>query len=89
MAKTVLLGNEKEQKEKAQKKAVKAKKKQGRRGPIRFVKDIWSELKKVTWPTKKELFSYTMAVIAVVVGAALLIGLVDFGLSQLFSLIVG
>ena len=65
------------------------KKKQGRRGPIRFVKDIWSELKKVTWPTKKELFSYTMAVIAVVVGAALLIGLVDFGLSQLFSLIVG
>ena len=43
----------KEQKEKAQKKAVKAKKKQGRRGPIRFVKDIWSELKKVTWQLRR------------------------------------
>ena len=34
MSKTVLLGNEKEKKDKAQKKAVKAKKKQSRRGPI-------------------------------------------------------
>ena len=34
----------------------------------KLCKDMAGELKKVTWPTKKELFSYTMAVIAVVVG---------------------
>ena len=89
MSKTVLLGNEKEKKEKAQKKAAKAKKKQGRRGPIRFFKDIWSELKKVTWPTKKDLFNYSLAVIAVVLGSAIVIGLVDFGLGQLFNLVMG
>ena len=89
MAKTVLLGNEKEKKEQAQKKAAKAKKKKNRRGIGRFFKDIWSELKKVTWPTKKELLNYTLAVIAVIVGAAAVIGLVDFGLVRLFRLIMG
>ncbi len=89
MSKTVLLGNEKEKKEKAQKKAAKAKKKQGKRGLIRFFKDIWSELKKVTWPTRKELLNYTLAVIVVVLGAAVVIGLIDFGLGRLFSLVVG
>ena len=33
----------------------------------RFCKDTWSELKRVVWPSRKELFSYTLAVIAVVV----------------------
>lgn len=89
MAKTVLLGNEKEKKEQAQKKAAKARKKKNRRGIGRFFKDIWSELKKVTWPTKKELLNYTLAVIAVIVGAAAVIGLVDFGLGRLFRLIMG
>ena len=89
MAKTVLLGNEKEQKDKAKKQAAKKQKKQGRRGVIRFFKDIISELKKVTWPSRKDLFNYTLAVIAVIVVSALLVGVIDFGLGRLFKLVMG
>ncbi len=89
MAKTVLLGNEKEQKDKAKKKAAKEKKKQGRRGIIRWFKDIISELKKVTWPSRKDLFNYTLAVIAVIAVAAILVGAIDFGLGRLFRLVMG
>ncbi|MBQ3871118.1 MAG: preprotein translocase subunit SecE [Clostridia bacterium] len=89
MAKTVLLGEEKEKKEKAQKKAVKANKQKNKKSIVRWFKDIWSELKKVTWPSKKDLFNYTLAVIAVIVAFAVAIGLIDFGLSRLFRLLIG
>ena len=89
MAKTVLLGEEKEKKEKAQKKAVKANKQKTTKSIVRWFKDIWSELKKVTWPSKKDLFNYTLAVIAVIVAFAVAIGLIDFGLSRLFRLLIG
>ena len=89
MAKTVLLGEEKEKKETAQKKAVKANKQKNKKSIVRWFKDIWSELKKVTWPSKKDLFNYTLAVIAVIVAFAVAIGLIDFGLSRLFRLLIG
>mgnify|MGYP002542840131 CR=1 FL=1 len=55
MAKNVLLGKEKERQVKEQQKVAKAKNKKKRRSPARFFKDIWNELKKVTWPTGKDL----------------------------------
>jgi len=64
-------------------------KKQGRRGIIRWFKDIISELKKVTWPSRKDLFNYTLAVIAVIAVAAILVGAIDFGLGRLFRLVMG
>ena len=44
------------------------------------VKGTKSELKKVVWPTKKQLLNNTLIVIA----ALILIGLVIFGLDTLF-----
>ena len=71
-----------------QKKVAKTKNKKKRRSPARFFKDIWQELKKVTWPEKKDLINYTLAVIAFIVAMAIVIGLFDFGLGELFGLIV-
>ena len=88
MAKTVLLGKEKEKQLKEQQKIAKAKNKKKRKSPVRFVKDIWNELKKVTWPTKKDLLNYTLAVIAFVVVMASVVGLFDFALGQLFNLVM-
>ena len=48
MAKTTLLGKDKEKKLKEQKKIAKQKNKKPRRSPIKFFKDIWREVKKVT-----------------------------------------
>ena len=51
-----------------------------------FFKGIVSEIKKVTWPTQKQVVSNTLSVLAfcLVVGA---IWLADFGLKSLMSLI--
>ena len=88
MSKTKLLGKEKERQLKEQQRLAKQKKKQKRKGPIRYCKDVWQELKKVTWPTKKDLLNYTVAVIVFIIIMAIVTGLFDFILSALFNLIV-
>ena len=49
--------------------------------PIKYIKEVIAELKKVTWPTKKEVFNHTIIVIvsSVVVMAA--VAAIDYGLS--------
>ena len=48
---------------------------------VRFFKEVKSEMKKVVWPTKKQVLKNTLIVIAAVV----IIGLVIWGLDTLFS----
>jgi len=43
-----------------------------------YIKDSKTELKKVAWPTKKETFNYTMAVIGISLAIAVLIGVADY-----------
>ncbi len=88
MAKTKLLGSDRKEKLEQQKKAAKKANKKKRRSPARFFKDIISELKKVTWPTPKELIKYTGAVIAFILVTAVIVGLMDMGLSALFRLVL-
>ncbi len=88
MAKTVLLGKDKEKQLKEQQKLAKKNNKKKRRSPARWAKDIVSEMKKVTWPTRKDLISYTLAVIAFVIVMAIVTGLFDFGLSSLMGLLI-
>ncbi|MEN9234481.1 MAG: preprotein translocase subunit SecE [Gloeomargarita sp. DG02_5_bins_242] len=46
-------------------------------GPLGFLNDVRSELKKVIWPTRQQLISESFAVILMVVASTLLIYLVD------------
>jgi preprotein translocase subunit SecE len=85
MAKTKLLGNDRAEKLAQQKKAAKKANKKKRKSPARFFKDIVSELKKVTWPTAKDLLKYSGAVLAFILVVAIIVGLMDFGLTQLFD----
>jgi preprotein translocase subunit SecE len=54
-----------------------------------FFKGMVTELKKVHWPTKKELAVYTGVVIIAVAIAAAALSLVDMGLSAVFTNILG
>ncbi|NLG85530.1 MAG: preprotein translocase subunit SecE [Firmicutes bacterium] len=48
-------------------------KKVPRGGPGRFFRDVWAELKRVVWPTRRQLQIYTLVVIgSVFVVAAIL-----------------
>ena len=53
-------------------------KKERRFHPIRYCKEVIAELKKLTWPTKKELGSRTLAVIVFVLAVAILLGVLDY-----------
>ena len=48
-----------------------------------------SELKKVIWPTKKELINYTTVVIVMCAVVALIVWIIDSGLNKLLRLIIG
>ena len=54
----------------------------------RFFKNMWHELKKVTWPTKKDVLNYSLVVFAFMVVMGIIIGLIDFGSGALVDLIV-
>lgn len=82
MAKTKLLGSDREQKLKEQQKAAKKANRKPRRGPIRWFKDIIGELKKVTWPTWKQLLTTTGVVLAFITVMAVITGLFDLGLGK-------
>ncbi len=46
---------------------------------------VKAELKKVVWPTKKELINYTIVVFLVTIFIALIISVLDGPLCQLFN----
>lgn len=62
--------------------------KKKRRSPARFFKDMWSELKKVTWPTRKDMVSYTITVIVFILIFAALVGAIDWLLANGLNLVI-
>ncbi len=88
MAKTKLLGSDRKEKLEQQRKLAKKANKKKRKSPARFFKDIVSELKKVTWPTAKDLIKYSGAVIAFIIVTVIIVGLMDAGLAELFRLVL-
>jgi preprotein translocase subunit SecE len=54
-----------------------------------FLREAKVELKKVKWPTRKELLASTAVVIVLTLLIAFFLGLVDFGLIKIIKNIVG
>lgn len=44
---------------------------------INYIKASIEEMKKVTWPTRKETYNYTLMVIFISLGVAMFLGLLD------------
>ncbi|MEV8595676.1 preprotein translocase subunit SecE [Streptomyces sp. NPDC052013] len=67
--------------------------KRGKKGPLKrlalFYRQIVAELRKVVWPTRNQLTSYTTAVIIFVVIMIGLITLIDYGLSNAAKYVFG
>ena len=58
---------------------------QQRGGFGQFFRGVKAELKKVVWPTKKELINYTIVVFLVTIFIALIISVLDGLFAQLFN----
>lgn len=50
-----------------------------------FFKAVVSEMRKVSWPKRKELTRYTIVVLSTVVFMAIYFGLTDLGISSLMK----
>ena len=57
--------------------------------PIQFFRQVKQEVKKVTWPTKKEVMQASVMVIVIVAIAATFFFFVDQGLGWGMKLILG
>ena len=55
---------------------------------IEFFREVKVELKKVTWPTRKETTGTTIVVIIFVFVVAAFLGLFDYGLSKLVQVVL-
>lgn len=64
-----------------------AKFKQGFGTTFSFFTDSWSELKKVRWPNRKELTTYTIVVILTVTFVTIYFAILDLGISELLRLV--
>ena len=75
---------------KAPEKAKPAKKKDGfLKKASRFFKDLRSEVKKVVWPTRKQVFKNTVVVFAVMGAVGVVIWVLDALLTLLRGLLLG
>ncbi|MCK5533602.1 preprotein translocase subunit SecE [bacterium] len=53
----------------------------------RFLKEVNAEMKKVTWPNKKEVIASTIVVIILVFIVAIFVGTMDFFLSIILAIL--
>jgi len=53
-----------------------------------FIKEVRFELKRVTWPSRKETLAGTAVVLIIVLIAASFLGIVDIGLSRLIKMVL-
>ena len=45
---------------------------------VRFIREVWAELRKVIWPTRKQMVTYTTVVLVFVAFMVALVYLLDF-----------
>jgi preprotein translocase subunit SecE len=53
-----------------------------------FLREVKVELKKVTWPSRKQTVGSTIVVIVLVMIVSLFLGVVDFGISSLIRIVL-
>ncbi|MEA5015330.1 MAG: preprotein translocase subunit SecE [Candidatus Limiplasma sp.] len=65
------------------------------RGFVRFFarignafKNMWRELKKVTWPTREKLVNYSVIVMLFMLFMMVIVGLLDTGATSLVQLLI-
>jgi preprotein translocase subunit SecE len=67
----------------AERRSNRAAKREQRMTPALFVRQVAAELRKVIWPTRKELLTYTVVCITFVTVMATIVTLLDVGFTKL------
>jgi len=54
----------------------------------RYLREVWSELKKVSWPQRKEIIASTVVVILCTFIIAFFLGIVDVALQKVLGYLI-
>ena len=54
-------------------------------GALRFFKETKSELKKVSWPNKKQLVHNTLIILVFIIITSVILSVLDVGFAELFK----
>jgi len=54
----------------------------------RYLSEVRSEFRKITWPTQREYVGGTVGVLVIVAFLTLVLGLIDLALTQVMDLVV-
>lgn len=63
--------------------------KDSRTTPALFVRQVVAELRKVIWPTRQELITYTTVALTFVVLMSVIVSLLDLGFYHLVTAVLG
>jgi len=66
---------------------IKVKEKSNQKGIVKFFKDLKAEVKRITWPSKKDIQKAATAVASFSIIFVILVGLLDYGFNNLYKLI--
>ena len=64
-------------------------KKKGGNKIVKYFRDLKSEIKKVVWPSRKQVVNNTSIVLVLCVICGVVLAGIDFGLSKLVELLIG
>jgi preprotein translocase subunit SecE len=63
--------------------------KQDRTSPAQFVREVRDELRKVVWPTRKELVTYTTVALIFILVMVGIVTSLDYGFTKLVLVLFG
>ena len=69
--------------------AKQAAQKQKENAIVRYFRETWFELKKVSWPTRSEARNLTLIVILATTALAIILSVIDYFITLGFSLFLG
>jgi preprotein translocase subunit SecE len=61
----------------------------GRTNPALFVRQVIGELRKVIWPTRRELYTYTAVALVFILIMTAIVTSLDYGFTQLIRYVFG
>ena len=56
---------------------------------VRFIREVWAELRKVIWPTRKQMVTYTTVVLVFVIFMVALVSGLDLAFGRVINVVFG
>ena len=56
---------------------------------MRFIREVWAELRKVIWPTRKQMVTYTTVVLVFVIFMVALVSGLDLAFGKVINVVFG